>query len=183
MFERIAPMPGGSTPVERVLSRFDRDQLASFIEVAIGLLDLADGDPEREDDDPDSEVENQHADVAWIEWTARGRYKEGRFGGERLARDRHGNTLHEDDEDDDPGGGDVVDEPHDAEQDTGIDDEGEREIGVLMPVYGTDQTAGPINEEDAIREHFRRQREADEREEEMRQHRRIASRINAEALA
>ena len=36
------PMPA----VARILAGFQRDQLANFIEVAIGLLDLADGDPE-----------------------------------------------------------------------------------------------------------------------------------------
>ncbi|MEP7222652.1 MAG: hypothetical protein ABI673_08300 [Novosphingobium sp.] len=38
--------------VARILSRFDRDQLASFIAVAIDLADAMDGDPEAEDDDP-----------------------------------------------------------------------------------------------------------------------------------
>lgn len=34
--------------VARILSRFDRDQLAAFISVAIDLLDVADGDPDVE---------------------------------------------------------------------------------------------------------------------------------------
>ncbi|QUT05187.1 hypothetical protein KFK14_19650 [Sphingobium phenoxybenzoativorans] len=34
--------------VTRILSRFDRDQLAAFISVAIDLLDIADGDPDLE---------------------------------------------------------------------------------------------------------------------------------------
>jgi len=40
--------PSALAPVERVLAAFDRNQLAGFIEVAIGLLDLADGDPDLE---------------------------------------------------------------------------------------------------------------------------------------
>ena len=35
--------------VTRILSRFDRDQLAGFISVAIDLLDMTDGDPDLED--------------------------------------------------------------------------------------------------------------------------------------
>lgn len=40
--------PTPASPVERILSRFDRDKLSGFIEVAIGLLDFADGDPDFE---------------------------------------------------------------------------------------------------------------------------------------
>ena len=39
------PMPA----VARVLSRFDRAQLESFIAVAIDLADTLDGDPDQED--------------------------------------------------------------------------------------------------------------------------------------
>lgn len=34
--------------VARVLAGFEREQLAAFVEVAIGLIDLADGDPDLE---------------------------------------------------------------------------------------------------------------------------------------
>lgn len=40
----LPPMPA----VVRILSQFDRPQLAGFIEVAIGLLDTLDGDPDIE---------------------------------------------------------------------------------------------------------------------------------------
>ena len=40
----LIQIPGGATPVERILSRFDRAQLEGFIAVAIDLLDVADGD-------------------------------------------------------------------------------------------------------------------------------------------
>lgn len=45
-------LPTAATPVERILSRFDRQQLADFIEVAISLLDVANDDPDLEDSDP-----------------------------------------------------------------------------------------------------------------------------------
>lgn len=46
------PLPTAATPVERILSRFDRKQLEDFIEVAISLLDVANDDPDLEDSDP-----------------------------------------------------------------------------------------------------------------------------------
>jgi hypothetical protein len=47
----IAPHPSALPPmptVARILSGFDRAQLAGFIEVAISLLDAGDGDPDLE---------------------------------------------------------------------------------------------------------------------------------------
>jgi hypothetical protein len=44
----VIHMPGAATPAQRILSGFTRGQLAGFIEVAIGLLDLAEGDPDIE---------------------------------------------------------------------------------------------------------------------------------------
>jgi len=41
----LPPMPA----VTRVLSQFDRPKLQGFIEVAIGLLDIMEGDPDLED--------------------------------------------------------------------------------------------------------------------------------------
>ncbi len=48
--EPIALLPGlpGVAPVMRVLSQFNREKLETFAEVAIALLDLADGDPDAE---------------------------------------------------------------------------------------------------------------------------------------
>ena len=106
----FAPIPA----VARVLAGFQRDQLAGFIEVAGGLLDLADPDPETEDS---TDLEDdfalspqatgyatgpgcQSADTgenAWVEWsTMRGCQKRGH------------NILagHEDDEEDDAAGED-----------------------------------------------------------------------------
>ena len=79
----LPPMPA----VARILSRFDRDQLAGFIAVAIDLTDAMAGDPDLENA---TDLEDDHAlspqaigyatgpgcDVAdsgenaWVEWTA-----------------------------------------------------------------------------------------------------------------
>jgi hypothetical protein len=40
----VPPMP----PVARILAQFDRERLSGFIEVAIGLLDVMEGDPDVE---------------------------------------------------------------------------------------------------------------------------------------
>ena len=112
------PMPA----VTRILSQFDRDKLASFIEVAIGLLDLAEGDTDIEDDnedccpafddyaatetprsddgsagDPDdTEDDGDERDIAWPE---------------RLGSLVAGNMGTEDDEEDDFGEGHSLPEP------------------------------------------------------------------------
>lgn len=44
-FPTLPPMPA----VARILARFERDQLAGFIAVAIDLLDTFDGDPDAEE--------------------------------------------------------------------------------------------------------------------------------------
>ena len=49
MSAHFAPPPPAA--VSRILRRFDRDQLAGFIAVAIDLLDATDGDPDDEDDE------------------------------------------------------------------------------------------------------------------------------------
>lgn len=117
----LPPMPA----VQRILLRYahhDRETLEAFLSVAIDLLDLVDGDIDREatdlEDDfalspiatdyaehgPGCAISDQDAG-AWIEWhTMRGSQKRGP------------NILvgQEDDEDDDPAGGDILDERHDA---------------------------------------------------------------------
>ena len=62
----LAPLPA----VTRVLSRYDRAQLADFIEVAIGLLDTMDGDPDLEPNGDDENVmaDGDMRDTAWFEW-------------------------------------------------------------------------------------------------------------------
>ena len=39
--------------VARILSQFDREQIEGFTEIAIGLLDVVDGDPDAEEDNQD----------------------------------------------------------------------------------------------------------------------------------
>jgi len=95
------PMPA----VAAILSRYDRNKLASFIEVAISLLDTLDGDPEAEEhpledafvshDPYFAYTDSDGSDVAWTEWQTRGRHKLTGGGSEQA-------DLHEDDEDDDP---------------------------------------------------------------------------------
>ena len=56
-FPFTAPMP----TVARILARFERDQLAGFIAVALDLIDTLDGDDDLEDEgeaEPDDEPED-----------------------------------------------------------------------------------------------------------------------------
>ncbi len=84
------PMPA----VARILAGFQRDQLAGFIEVAIGLLDIAEPDADLEDNG-DDELTGDEEDSAWTEHHTRGRHKLAGGMSEPFAD-------HEDDEDDDP---------------------------------------------------------------------------------
>ena len=52
--------------VARILASFDRAKLGNFVEVAIGLMDVDDGDPELE---PNGD---ERGDQAWIEWNTMG---------------------------------------------------------------------------------------------------------------
>jgi hypothetical protein len=121
--------------VSRVLARFDRDQIASFISVAIDLLDTMDAptDPEAPDftprtdalpgDPADAEpAGDDMGDVAWSEHHTRGRHKlvdRGSFQHEPMMRSDGPGMAQEDDEDDDPH------EDNGDEQDTGNgEDEG-----------------------------------------------------------
>ena len=135
-----------ATPIDRVLSTFDREQLSGFIEVALALLDLADGDPDLEpngdeldgtagEDDfyphsnwlaqPGCPISDPDACSASDDDAARSD-SDGRPGDP------------EDGEDDDPGGDPC--------------DQGEPEEGVLgRPLYGVDQTLPPANEAAAYR--------------------------------
>ena len=115
-FPTIPPMPA----VARILSRFQRDQLASFIEVAIGLLDIADPDHDLEDNG-DDELTGDEQDAAWTEHHTRGRHKLASGMSEPFAD-------HEDDEEDDSDTS-VEDSPRgfDPEQDYGGEEAGECE--------------------------------------------------------
>jgi hypothetical protein len=80
-----------------------RAEIGDTIDSLMAFLDDLVGDPDLENDRSDFEPNGDElGDQAWIEWNARGKNKEGQFGGERVGRDNHGNMLHEDDEDEDP---------------------------------------------------------------------------------
>lgn len=149
---QLPPMPA----VARILSRFDRAQLASFIEVAIDLADAMDGNTDAEDDYAEDSFDiPAHAvglsagpgcnvtdcgDTAWIEWDAmRAAQKQG----------QNFTAGHEDAEEDDDAGQCTEDEISTALclkfgsgagcdiSDSDTDDDGEH------PSYGIDQTQGP----------------------------------------
>lgn len=52
---RAPAIPAPPIAITRILSRFDREQLEGFVAIAIDLMDLADGEPDFEDDDPGEE--------------------------------------------------------------------------------------------------------------------------------
>jgi hypothetical protein len=126
MLERTIPhpaaVPAPPAAISRILAQFDRRQIECFIEVAIRLLDLADGDPEAEEDDPHEESEGM---------LTRCDERGYALGGQAVPLGQH-----EDDEDDDAGGGNVLDEPHDQEE------------GFLL-IYGIDQTR-PIGSDNPL---------------------------------
>ncbi len=97
--------------VMRVFEALDRDTLAAVIERGIDRLDLYDGDPDIEDDDTGAVLMiAQGQDIV--------------FDQEFPEPDGLAGSP-EDAEDDDPAGGEITDEPHDAEEDYGADDKGE----------------------------------------------------------
>jgi len=122
MDSTVTPSPASPMPaVAAILSRYDRNKLASFIEVAISLLDTLDANPEAEEhpledafvshDPYFAYTDSDGSDVAWAEWHTRGRHKLVR--GEHEAADQC-----EDDEDDDPDtSAEDVPEGFDPEQD------------------------------------------------------------------
>jgi hypothetical protein len=61
-FPALPPMPA----VARILSRFDRDQLAGFIAVAIDLADALDPDPDFEDDDPTGQCDEDGINTNYL---------------------------------------------------------------------------------------------------------------------
>lgn len=155
--ETFQPIPPAA--VSRVLATFDRDQLASFIAVAIDLLDLADGDTDLEETDTE--------DGFALSWIARG-YDTG--AGCPIA-DAGGAAEREDDEEDDPSGQCTEDEISAGDRRFGtrgpgcvISDEGggehdgaePRDYYLLHPRYGDDQSKGPINQVEIARDHHRR---------------------------
>ena len=58
-FPATAPMPA----VARILARFERDQLAGFIAVALDILDTLDGDTDAEEDDPPGQCDEDEVNT------------------------------------------------------------------------------------------------------------------------
>lgn len=70
-------LPGDMDPRDlfRLMSCFDPRQLAGFVDVAIGLIDLAEGDPDIEDNADREASDGDDRDVGWTEFHTRGRFK------------------------------------------------------------------------------------------------------------
>lgn len=115
----VTPVPPAA--ISRVLSRFDREQLAGFVAVAIDLMDLADPDSDAEDatdleddfalspqavgygsDGPGCSVSDQDAG-AWVEWTSHRAARSGPacvMAGEEDAEDDDSDQAHDEGEPD-----------------------------------------------------------------------------------
>lgn len=87
-------------PVLAILSRYRREDIEAFIAVAIDLLDLADGDADREEDDPHGECSEDGINTS-------------------LARARHGGPGCQISD----GDSGVEDWPHDPEEDLDVNAE------------------------------------------------------------
>jgi hypothetical protein len=74
----LPPTPLPPAAIVRVLARFGRAELSSFISVAIDLLDLAEPDADLEEDDPAEEDDpSGHCDEDGINTTLRRAYASG----------------------------------------------------------------------------------------------------------
>jgi hypothetical protein len=99
----VPPMPA----VARVLAQFDRERLAGLIEVAIGLLDVMEPDPDLEDNADREHDMAELYDVTYTEWHTRGRHKLSN------GRSECGPTTY----------GAMVDDAEDDDPETGIEDD------------------------------------------------------------
>ncbi len=156
------PMPA----VARILSRYDRPQLAAFISVAIDLLDALDDDPDAPDfssrsdglpgDPGDHEPTGDDESGAYVEWITKPHH-----GDHELAANGAQFGSHEDDElsgdeedgcfaEDEPaarlsrmrrGPGCIISDADSAVDDRGCDEDSDaEEEEPVFPSYGIDQT-------------------------------------------
>jgi hypothetical protein len=124
MMGALASSPFAATPIEQILSRFDRAQLEGFISVAIELLDIADGDLDVEPNGDELDGDMSEDDFCWqnANWIG-----------------APGCPVS------DPGGDPLDDgEAEDWRPDG---------ITLPRPIYGDDQSLGPTNEREAFTEH------------------------------
>lgn len=70
----LTPDMAPAAPLMRMLGRFDRAKVESFVEISIALLDLMDGEPDTEANG-DDEPSGDEGDVSWNEWYTRGNRK------------------------------------------------------------------------------------------------------------
>lgn len=131
----LAPGMAPVAPLMRMLGRYDRQKLEAFIEISIGLLDLIDGDPDEESADPDLELAGDEEDGSCAE------DEEGGHIGRASYMDGPGCPIS------DPGGGNVEDEGE------GIDEKEPTDHYATLPIYGPDQSLGPLNEAIAAQRH------------------------------
>lgn len=145
--------------ITRILSGFERDELAGFIAVAIDLLDMADGDLDLEEDDPPEEA-GDHLDAAWLERVDQRKIGVGGINSSWFP------GISEDAEEDDPHG--ELDEGEPAfdkrscrianlhgegpgctigDPDYGGEEAGEQEQGEWIARYGVDQTKLPPSQD------------------------------------
>ena len=135
----FAPMPA----VALVLSRYDRATLGSFIEVAIGLMDVADGDENIEPNGDEQDCSGAaEEDTPEIDTLARG------FGNPEDAEEDDEDCGTDEGEPDyrhrrrhrrgQGGAGCSI-----SDQDFGAEEIGEQEYGTTA-TYGIDQTKGPF---------------------------------------
>lgn len=65
----LQTIPTAATPIERILSRFNREQVEAFIEIAIRLVDAIDGDPDMEDSETGSvTVDDRGRETLYLNW-------------------------------------------------------------------------------------------------------------------
>lgn len=155
--------------ITRILSRFDREQLAAFIEIAIDLADVMGGDPDVELNGDEADDDGDTRDISFSEWHMRGRNKLTDKGGEIevTVNATEDDEAYGDERDGNGAEDDFMrhhaDGPGCPISDAGggaVDDEGEqREYFPMDPIYALDHSAGPVNEVAIIRDYHRRQLE------------------------
>lgn len=117
-----SPMPAAMA----ILSRFDREKLAAFVEIAIDLADAMDGDTDLEPS---------------------GDELDGTGGEDDFCDHNAGATPDPGCQISDPGGGNVEDEGE------AVNEDGGAEVMETLPAYGSDQSLGPINSHLASQRH------------------------------
>lgn len=109
------------SPIERfyaMIDLFERNEVEAAVDALIARLDADDGDPDLEDGHDAEAYQGDETDGAWIEWHLRPNH---RAAAEPIGLTGYGagedDEDGDEDEDDDPAGGNITDEPHDAEPD------------------------------------------------------------------